>query len=132
MCRREQQPDDPTRGFADPMDPRQRMAIEHSQDLCADLFRSVGIAWARNVGLAAPKKIGAIDATALGDRRDPAVPECRIASEAVHHQHGGRRLTWPQVIVERAVERKTFVERNRRHRKCSISYASEDTSAAFT
>ena len=85
------------------MDPRQRMGIEHSQDIGADLFRSVGIARSRNIGFAAPQEIGPIDAAALGYRRNPAIPEIRIAGEAVHHQHGHRRLPWPQVVVDGAV-----------------------------
>jgi hypothetical protein len=119
MCRGEQQPDDPARGFADPVYLRQRMGIEHGQDLGADLFRSVGVALGGNLGLAASQKIGAIDAAALGDHRDPAVPEIRIARKAVHHQHGRGRLPWPQVIVDGTVEQYILIEANGRHFKYS-------------
>ena len=63
------------------MDPRQRKRIEHGEDLGSDPFRSVGVARGRNIGLAAPQKIGTIDAAAVGDRRNPAVPEFALRAK---------------------------------------------------
>src|SRR5208282_2752408 len=112
----EQQPDDPARGFADPVHPRQGHRLEHREDLGFDLLGCVAVARSGNVGGAAAEKVGAINATALGDRRNPAVPKRRVARETVHHQHRCGRLPRPQVIVDGTVERETLGEADGRHR----------------
>src|SRR6516164_3944241 len=61
VCRGEQQPDDPTRGFADPMHPRQRHRLEHREDLGFDLLWCKAVARRRSIGGAAAEQIGAID-----------------------------------------------------------------------
>jgi len=87
------------------------------------------VARSGNIGGAAAEKIGAIDTTALGDCRNPAVPECRVAREPVHHQHRGRCLPRPQVIVDGAVEGETLIEADARHQLTPFSVFRDDTAA---
>ena len=55
---------------------------EHGKDLGSDPFWSIGIAQGGNVGLATSQQIGPKDAAAVDYRRNPAVPECRVAGKA--------------------------------------------------
>jgi len=90
------------------MHPRQRQCVEHREDLGFDLRRREAIAFGGNVGGAAAEQVRPIDPPAVGDRRNPTVPERRIAGEAMHHQHRCRRLPRPEVVVDGAVEGKPF------------------------
>src|SRR5205823_3337153 len=89
--------------------------VEHRNDLCADRFRRHGVTRRHGVGFAAAEQIWPVDAAGFRDRRDPAVPEPRVSREAVHHQDRDRLLPWPQVIVDGAVHRKAFGNRDARH-----------------
>src|SRR5580704_14010796 len=52
----------------------------------------------------------------FGDGRHPAIPERRVAREAMHHQDGGRGVPRPQEIIDGAVNRDAFGQTNARHR----------------
>src|ERR1700741_3269884 len=107
------------------MDPPQRKHIEYSEKLALDLFRRIAIARGRNVRGAAPQEIGAINAAALCDRRNPAVPERRIARKTVHHQHWRRLIPRPEVIVDGTVQGNTLSKADRRHQGSpSVSWPS--------
>jgi len=110
------------------MNPRQRQGIEDCEDRGFYLLRRIAMASGGNIGRATTEKIGTINPPALGNRRHPAVPECRIAGETVHHQHRGRYLPRPQVIVDGAVDGKTFGEANSRHQPAPFGCtAAKDT-----
>src|SRR6266853_1661701 len=98
------------------MNLRQRQSVEHREDLGFYLRRGEAVARGRNIRGPATEKIGTINPAALGNRRNPTVPERRIAGEAVHHQHWCRTLPGPQVVIDSAVERKSLIEAYVRHK----------------
>src|SRR5215469_810545 len=87
-----------------PMNPGQRKRIEYSEHLRPDFFWGIAEVRLGGVGVSTPEEIRSEDAAAIGNRWDPAVPERRVAGEAVHHQHRRRPLPWPAIIVDAAVE----------------------------